>query len=369
MPDLKGVTEVQGGGNHTPIEQGVHREIWISVSAIITLILIIIIVILFIKCRKYSNPTSTKSRAFKGSAKTICTSHDKFNENAFTTSALYTTAQRGESLQRPSNQLRNGGFEPRLNSSSRGQSVESTYDQHNISGGLLPIPTGHLTPKTHDRYAHLQIPNGGGGTMLHPSMTGTGTTLTRLSNGLNAAPEIGSAHQLSSGVSGGVNRVSGTESWLESSRSRETSPASSIPPGMPAFRVIPLCNGEQGIQDDVVTRPLQSDPFSHTIGATTFPSTTFGNMQQRGSSTIGSDVTSNPASDRFANYNTGMFAPMGPNSINTMRASSETASNAGEVGWSGQQAPDAPIGNSASALNLNGSSTAAPLLRRNQYWV
>ena len=38
--------------------------------------------------------------------------------------------------------------------------------------------------------------------------------------------------------------VSDSDSWMESSRSRETSPSSSIPPSLPAFRVIPLCESE-----------------------------------------------------------------------------------------------------------------------------
>lgn len=38
--------------------------------------------------------------------------------------------------------------------------------------------------------------------------------------------------------------ISDSDSWVESSRSRETSPSSSIPPSLPAFRVIPLCESE-----------------------------------------------------------------------------------------------------------------------------
>ena len=38
--------------------------------------------------------------------------------------------------------------------------------------------------------------------------------------------------------------ISDSDSWMESSRSRETSPSSSIPPSLPAFRVIPLCESE-----------------------------------------------------------------------------------------------------------------------------
>ena len=49
-------------------------------------------------------------------------------------------------------------------------------------------------------------------------------------------------------ISGGHTSVganlSDSDSWMESSRSRETSPSSSIPPSLPAFRVIPLCESE-----------------------------------------------------------------------------------------------------------------------------
>ena len=38
--------------------------------------------------------------------------------------------------------------------------------------------------------------------------------------------------------------ASDSDSWMESSRSRDTSPSSSIPPSLPAFRVIPLCESE-----------------------------------------------------------------------------------------------------------------------------
>ena len=381
------ITE-NGHNGHITVDEGAHREILISIGAIITLILIAIIVVLFIKCRKYSNQNGKQS--CKAHNKTGAIGNDKFTDSAFTSSALYGHNHRGgiskqSTLQRDHHQLKNGGFEPRL-SSSRGHSVESNYDQHNTSGGLLPLPH-HLTPQTHDRYAHLHISNGDGGTLSRQPVSGNTTTLTRLSNGLSSTHELDNKHHLNGGVGISTNRRSGSESWLESSRSRETSPASSIPPGMPAFRVIPLCNGsgEQGFQDDLINPPMQNDPFAQTVGSTTFPSGTFGNMSsnpQRVSSTLGSDITSNPASDRFANYNTSMFAPIGAHSAGTMRATSESASNA-DMTWQLQSSEvdtshdnrtrGASMGNSASALNLNGSNSnapaAAPLLRRNQYWV
>ena len=242
----------------------------------------------------------------------------------------------------------------------------------------------HLTPQTHDRYAHLHLSNDG--TLSRQPISGATTTSTMLSNGLSSSHEQDNKHHMNGGVGFSSNRRSESESWLESSRSRETSPASSIPPGMPAFRVIPLCNGsgEQGFQDEFLDGSLQNDPFSQTVGSTTFQQGAFGTMSntQRVSSTLGSDVTSNPASDRFANYSNGIFTPIGAHSAGTMRAASEAASN-GDVPWQMQSSPGdnllenrsrgQSIGTSGSAVNLDANSSsaanAAPLLRRNQYWV
>ena len=47
-----------------------------------------------------------------------------------------------------------------------------------------------------------------------------------------------------SGAAAVAANLSDSDSWLGSSRSRETSPSSSIPPSLPAFRVIPLCESE-----------------------------------------------------------------------------------------------------------------------------
>ena len=336
---------------------------------------------MFIKCRKYSNQVGKQT--CKGSGKNVLNGHDKFADAAFTSSALYGQPHRAgmsrqNTLQRGENhQLRNGGFEPRL-SSSRGQSVESNYDQHNTSGGLLPMPH-HLTPQAHDRYAHLQLSNGDG-TLLRQPISGATTTSTMLSNGIGSVHEPDGKPQVNGGLGFSTNRRSETESWLESSRSRETSPASSIPPGMPSFRVIPLCNGtnDQDYQDGFLDRSLQQDPFSHVaVGASTFqPGNAFGRV----SSTLGSDVASNPASDRFAGYNTSLLAPIGAHSAGALRAGSESASNA-DAPWQIQpsilenenRARGQSVGASASALNLDSndgsSSNAAPLLRRNQYWV
>ena len=61
-------------------------------------------------------------------------------------------------------------------------------------------------------------------------------------------------------VGAGAN-LSDSDSWMESSRSRETSPSSSIPPSLPAFRVIPLCESESSgthLSDPPLVPPLFS---------------------------------------------------------------------------------------------------------------
>ena len=57
--------------------------------------------------------------------------------------------------------------------------------------------------------------------------------------------------------------ISDSDSWMESSRSRETSPSSSIPPSLPAFRVIPLCESESS-GTHLSDPPLPS--ALHTLG-------------------------------------------------------------------------------------------------------
>ena len=367
------------------MDEVAHREILISIGAVVTLILIILIVIMFVKCRKYSKQAGKPG--YKASHKgKMPNGNDKFPDSAFTSSALYghphsSTMSRKGTLQRDQHLMKNGGFEPRL-STSRGQSVESNYDPHNTSGGLLPMPH-HLTPQTHDRYAHLHLSNDG--TLSRQPISGATTTSTMLSNGLGSTHEIEKKSIQNGGVTFSSNRRSESESWLESSRSRETSPASSIPPGMPAFRVIPLCNGtaEPGYQDEFLDGQLQNDPFSQAIGSTTFQPGAFGTMSnnQRVSSTLGSDVTSNPASERFGNYTSSLFAPIGAHSAGTIRATSESVSNdapwqiqpsVGDTSMEGR-ARGQSMGTSSSALNLDSNnsngSNVAPLLRRNQYWV
>ena len=56
--------------------------------------------------------------------------------------------------------------------------------------------------------------------------------------------------------------VSDSDSWMESSRSRETSPSSSIPPSLPAFRVIPLCESESS--GTHLSDPPLLPPFSRS---------------------------------------------------------------------------------------------------------
>ena len=97
----------------------------------------------------------------------------------------------------------------------------------------------------------------------------------------------------------------------------------------------------------------------------------------RVSSTLGSDAASNPASERFGNYTSSLFTPIGARSAGSIRATSESAPNA-DAPWQIQPSVadtsrGQSMGTSSSALNLDTNNSTgtnvAPLLRRNQYWV
>ena len=283
-------------GTNGAAEAGVRREIVIAISSIITLILLVAIVFMFIKCRKYQQRHHSSK---------LCTAPNKIDSSAlYTTSTLNSSGGYGTANRRSagSRMDMNGGFEPRL---TRGKSTESSSIDYNLVGGVLPPPdTSAATlsrlgsPLMNDRLPHLHS-NGG--------------TLNSRILGPNGDVSNGVIHP---------QRFSDSQSWLDgSSRSRDTSPASSIPPGMPAFRVIPLCNGET--PNGVADQPI-NDPFA---GTTTFPNPSLTPLTPRGSSTLGSDVGSNPS---------------------VMRQSADSNDP-----WEANR-------------TQNGN---APLLRRNQYWV
>ena len=130
-----------------------------------------------------------------------------------------------------------------------------------------------------------------------------------------------------------INGINGTgsdsDSWVESSRSRDTSPESSIPPGMPPFRVIPLCESES-------SGTHMSDPNNAPLpGSTGF---------LRNSSNMGSDLGSNPG-----------YGGIYP------RSSSEAGSIPNSDNWN----EGLPRQNGVQ----NGTGAGQPMLRRNQYWV
>lgn len=142
-------------------------------------------------------------------------------------------------------------------------------------------------------------------------------------NGVLPVPSV-NQHLMEQRHQGSSNE---SDSWMESSRSRDTSPASSIPPGMPAFRVIPLCENDGG------NSHVSSDPFTLLRGT----------PMNRYSSNHGSEIGS--SSDR-------PFLPS--SSLSIVRARSETGSEADPL------------------QRLNGNTLPngnGPLLRRNQYWV
>ena len=177
-----------------------------------------------------------------------------------------------------------------------------TYEQDRYSttdyeNGILPLPPEDLTHhKVNPMFAHL-----------HPN------------NGPNVNP-------------------SDTDSWIESSRSRETSPSSSIPPGLPSFRVIPLCDSES-------SGTHLSDP-----NATAMPLV---EKFPRNSSNMGSDLGSNP------DKTYGLYG--------NAKSASEAGSNGPSDNWGLDSGTVRPNG-SANGMT-NGGASGQPLLRRNQYWV
>jgi hypothetical protein len=78
-------------------------------------------------------------------------------------------------------------------------------------------------------------------------------------NGSQSKHNMSDTH---TGPSGG-HHPSDSDSWLESSRSRDTSPSSSIPPSLPAFRVIPLCENELAANHLLDPPPFVPPPFSN----------------------------------------------------------------------------------------------------------
>ena len=128
-----------------------------------------------------------------------------------------------------------------------------------------------------------------------------------------------------------------SDSWLESSRSRETSPDSSIPPGMAPFRVIPL-------HAESESRSISADPSGN--GFTTL---TGGPFRQQPDLNGGGDMNGYPRSTSVAGSN----------------PSDHWAEVNGHPYAGGDSGPQPPPADGTPTS----SGSTQPLLRRNQYWV
>ena len=162
---------------------GGRTDIVIAISVIASVLLIIISAILFVKCRMGKEDPQNKQRP-NGH---LCQLTDARHRKNSHFEDIYDSCARSAILSVASDQqlAGPGSLSPRLNGA-----------EHRLATGTL----GRHAP--------------------YGTLAGAGHT-----------------------VSMGAN-LSDSDSWLESSRSRETSPSSSIPPSLPAFRVIPLCEAD-----------------------------------------------------------------------------------------------------------------------------
>ena len=295
-----------------------HGDLIIAVSIITMVLVVVIIIFLIIKCRR-DHQSKKAAIVTKYSCENLSTHHTHFG----------TAQRRAANTAAKVAAKSNGGhaFDSEL------RRMSTDYEN-----GVLPIPPTDealmTSPPGRSPFAHIHMNGGGGGgasgtmsrqTLLIPSSSNH--------NGINGG-----------GIPGGG---SDSDSWIESSRSRETSPASSIPPGMAPFRVIPLCDSESS--GTHLSDPCQT-AFT-TLGANTpaFPRTS------------GSDMGDRP------------YGPMYP------RSGSENGSSAPSDHWPDSKGLPNGAGSTngltngggagSSSSNGNSSSGAQPLLRRNQYWV
>ena len=316
----------------------------IAITSIIARLVLIIIVCLAVKCSRdrkakhrrhqHNHMSSTNSISDGHHGVVSMSGVNKYSTDSLSTHhTQFGTLQRNNRRATPTQSIKSNGHASYGIMGVGGGERNSMTDYEN---GVLPLPTDAAvnSPKgkgqtsatnTLNRFPHI---HSNGGTMQRNGNNKGGNSLTLPSNG--------HANGMTNGMSNGMN--SDSDSWMDSSRSRETSPASSIPPGMPAFRVIPL--GDHPDHHNSAHHHLPSDPAAFT---------TLGNGHNpaypRNSSNLGSDLGSNP-SDRP------QYAGMYP------RSGSEAGSNA-------------PSDNTWNTPNGgNGAATASqPQLRKNMYWV
>ena len=294
----------------------------IVLATLISLLVLIIVVCLAVKCRR---DQKAKHRRHQHHHHNHLSNTNSISDGPkYSTDSLSTHHTHFGTMNRNGNGTIRRGVTPTHSIKSNGHAHGSLAGDRRLStdyeNGVLPMPTTKdlvASPKlnhtngTLNRFPHI---HSNGGTLKRPT-TAVPPTTNGLTNGM-------------------TNGNSDSDSWMDSSRSRETSPASSIPPGMPAFRVIPLGG-------DSEHAPLPNDPTAFTtLGATNGGAGAF----PRTSSNLGSDLGSNPGDRPLY----GMYP----------RSGSEAGSNA----------PSDNTWNTPSGGLSNGGSQQ-PLLRRNQYWV
>jgi hypothetical protein len=260
-----------------PVHAATRKDIVIASSVVASLLLIIISVILIIKCRRGKHGSVGQQQLLRPNS-----SNNNNNGHICQISAG------GESsLSSSSGRLgrRSSHFDDPLYSGGRGGGGGGMLTDHHMTPHLLSSP--RLT-SNHPHHLHH---------MHHHQH--------HLPNNIQLSSPNGN--------------TSDSDSWLESSRSRDTSPSSSIPPSLPAFRVIPLCESES-------SGTHLSDP---PLGG--------GSLLMAG---LGVP---------YSRHSTDMHAPL-PAGVAAAPAS-EAGSNPADGG--GERST--PVGQ--------------PLLRRNQYWV
>ena len=285
--------------SHQTDSASMNGNLVIAVTVIVTILLIIIVVMVALKCKRDMMKKSRRRRngsvlsdPTKYSSDTLSTHHTHFG-----------TAQR------------------KLSCRSNGGTAAAAAINQDYENGILPLATSNMDAMgTNGRFAHI---SSNPGTLQRQQQKNTMKT--------TLLPPAGttSNHHL-------PPRSSDSDSYLESSRSRETSPASSIPPGMPPFRVIPLCEAE-------------NDPFSGLAP----PNGIHQNPFIRTSSNLGSDIGSNPG------YNNAY-----PRSVS--EAGSNAPSDNNTWGMMENGVHDGTLQRNGNGMGPPGSQ---PLLRKNQYWV
>merc|ERR1719204_18576 len=261
------MTHEDGSGGRGGVGEGDEVGGVVVTVASIAVVLIIVgtVVVLYVKCRK--------NQMRRHSSKLCVTTPNKIDSNALytTSSTLNSNSGAGGGYRGTAATLNgrsnggsridlNGGFEPRLGKGTKSceslNQPQTDYTLMNGGSSLHPqsktqegsaavFGSPLLVNTAESRYAHT---NGvSGGTLNH-----NGTLNSRI-----FAPN--STHHLMGGVG---ESGAGTSTFLSgpnqnrlsddpwpplNGASRETSPASSISPGMPAFRVIPLCGPEGSV--------------------------------------------------------------------------------------------------------------------------